>query len=95
VLANKVFNIGRRINELRQKRGLTQSQLGDKLEVSYIAIQNWERGETDFRISTLLKIAAALNYPPSEFFEKPSNTPIKRGRPPKKKASRKYSSLGR
>lgn len=36
--------IGRFIAELRKERKMTQSQLGEKLGVSYKAVSKWETG---------------------------------------------------
>lgn len=50
--------IGSRIKELRQKRGLTQSEFADILSVSFQAVSNWERGISPPDIENLLQIAS-------------------------------------
>jgi len=45
---------------LRERRGLTQTQLGKLIGVSQPRIANMENGKHDFRIRTLLKAAAAM-----------------------------------
>ena len=46
-----------RLKELRQIKGLTQSQLADKLGCNQTAIGKYERGDLQPRIETLFKLA--------------------------------------
>lgn len=55
------YEIGKRILELRIRNGLTQSQLADKLYVSYQAVSNWERGNSLPDIGKLGILARELN----------------------------------
>ncbi|MBR6680271.1 MAG: XRE family transcriptional regulator [Clostridia bacterium] len=50
--------IGSRIKELRQSKGITQSELADALVVSFQAVSNWERGITPPDVENLIRIAA-------------------------------------
>lgn len=50
--------IGKRIRELRQERGLTQSAFAEKLCVSFQAVSNWERGIAPPELENLIRIAA-------------------------------------
>ena len=36
--------IGRNISENRKRRNMTQMELADRMNVSYQAVSNWERG---------------------------------------------------
>lgn len=57
-----IKNVGYRIKKLREERGLSQTELGDRIEVPYRTIQRWENGESpDIKISKLTKIAKILN----------------------------------
>lgn len=56
-----INNVGKKISELRMKQGLTQSQLADKLYVSYQAVSNWERGLSMPDVGKLKELANALN----------------------------------
>lgn len=38
--------VARQISSLRKNKGLTQSELGDRVGVSFQAVSKWERGET-------------------------------------------------
>lgn len=51
---------GRQIAAMRKAAGLTQSELGDRLGVSYQAVSKWERGETLPDIGLLPDLAGVL-----------------------------------
>lgn len=53
--------VGRKIALLRKEKDLTQMELADRLNISYQAVSNWERGETMPDISKLPEIALILN----------------------------------
>lgn len=36
--------VGKQIADLRKVKGLTQNQLGERLNVSFQAVSKWERG---------------------------------------------------
>ena len=58
--------MGKFIAEMRKKRGLTQSQLGEALGLSGKAISKWERGLNAPDISLLNDLADALDVNVSE-----------------------------
>lgn len=58
--------IGERVRRARKVRGLSQSQLGDALGVTFQQIQKYERGANRISSSALLRIAEALEVPPPE-----------------------------
>lgn len=37
-------NIGMRISELRKAKNMTQMELADRMNISFQAVSNWERG---------------------------------------------------
>lgn len=45
----------------RQQLGMHQSDLAEKLGVSQGLVSRWESGETDMKLSTLVRIASALD----------------------------------
>lgn len=56
--------MAKKLQELRQAAGLSQSQLAEKAEMSIRSLQHYERGTIEFdnaRIDTLLKVCIALN----------------------------------
>lgn len=52
--------VGEQIAILRKQKGLTQSELGERLGVSFQAVSKWERGETLPDISLLVDLAEVL-----------------------------------
>lgn len=41
-----IYKVGSQIARLRKEKGLTQTELGDRVGVSFQAVSKWERGET-------------------------------------------------
>ena len=52
--------IGRQIAALRKMKGLTQSEMGERLNVSFQAVSKWERGETMPDTGILVDLADVL-----------------------------------
>lgn len=63
--------VGRRIRAKRLLLGLTQSELGDRLGVSFQQIQKYERGANSVGAGRLQSIAKVLSEPVSFFFQGP------------------------
>ena len=61
-------NVGQRLRDLRQRRGLTQRALAQACDLSANAIGLIERGETSPSVSTLHRLALALEVPIAELF---------------------------
>ena len=38
--------VGKQIASLRKAKGLTQNQLGERLNISFQAVSKWERGDS-------------------------------------------------
>ena len=64
-------NIGLKISYFRKRRGLTQEQLAEKMEVATSFIGQIEAPNIKKSISldTLFRIAKALDVPPHKFLE--------------------------
>lgn len=58
-----------RIKSIRQRRGLTQEQLAERVERSVDAISNLERGLSLPGFETLERLAAVLKVPVKDFFD--------------------------
>lgn len=52
--------VGGQIASLRAAKGITQSELGERIGVSFQAVSKWERGETLPDVSTLPDLADVL-----------------------------------
>ena len=63
-----VENIGQRIRQLRESRGMTQSQLQSKSKVSRSYLSRIESGQMTPSLGTLEKISEALNVGLNRFF---------------------------
>ena len=57
---NLLLTIGKNIRRIRKSKNLTQADLAFKLDADTSKIGRTERGEYDFRISSLLVIATGL-----------------------------------
>lgn len=68
-LAEVVDAIGPKVRELRRQMGLSLQQLAARAEVSTAAIHKVERGDMVPTVTTLLKLAGALDRPPSYFVD--------------------------
>ncbi|MBQ3158509.1 MAG: trypsin-like peptidase domain-containing protein, partial [Clostridia bacterium] len=60
---------GHIISGLRKKQGLTQDQLGKKLNVSYQAVSKWENDLSEPDLETLEKLTNIFGISMSEFFD--------------------------
>jgi transcriptional regulator with XRE-family HTH domain len=52
--------LGQALEELRREAGLTQEGLAERIGTEFNRIGEWERGATDCRFSTLLRLAQGL-----------------------------------
>lgn len=60
---------GKRVAELRHKRGLTQEQLAEKAGLAQRTIASIEQGQRWAKLSTLTKLAKALGVPRKELLD--------------------------
>jgi transcriptional regulator with XRE-family HTH domain len=70
-----VSSIGPKVKKLRQEQRLSLQQLASKAEVSAAAIHKIERNDMVPTITTLLKIATALDHPVTYFVEQDEGPP--------------------
>src|SRR5262245_36727643 len=61
--------IGRRMRQLRERAGLSQSAVGALLDVSYQQVQKYERGSNKISVEKLQRLAEVLRVPMMAFFE--------------------------
>lgn len=50
-----------RLKQLRKEKGLSATQLGKELNISYQAILLWENGERDIKLSYAIMLAKFFN----------------------------------
>ena len=60
--------LGERITELRLKNELSLRRLAILADMEHHQILNIERGKTDLRLSTILKLSKALDILPKDLF---------------------------
>lgn len=58
--------LGQAVEELRHEAGLTQEALAERVDTAFNRIGELERGATDTRFSTLLRVARGLDVPLDE-----------------------------
>ena len=63
------MTIGERIKSARKQAGMTQQELADRLETSYVGISLWESGKRRPKQESLKRIAEVLNIPVAYFTE--------------------------
>ena len=61
--------LGKRIRELRNRGGITQAQLADRVDISHEFLSRLERGLKAPSLDTSEKIATALGISLSELFD--------------------------
>lgn len=60
--------IGSRIQEIRNKKGITQDQLSEKVGISSKYLSSIERGKENPTLNTILKLSRSLDVKLDEFF---------------------------
>jgi transcriptional regulator with XRE-family HTH domain len=60
--------IGRRVRTLRLQRGLSQTELGTLIKVTFQQVQKYEKGTNRISAGRLQRIAEVLTVPVSFFF---------------------------
>ena len=63
-----IFQIGNKIKEIRKKRGLTQAELAEKINVDPKYISRLETGNSTPSIPTIAKISETLDVEMFNFF---------------------------
>jgi transcriptional regulator with XRE-family HTH domain len=64
-----VGDLGSNLREARTNLGLTQEQVADRSGVHPTEVSRIEAGKRDPRISTLLRLAAAVKVQPGQLLE--------------------------
>jgi len=62
-------HVGERVKQRRKLLGMTQTDLGDALDLTFQQVQKYERGANRIGASRLLAIARVLDVPIEYFFE--------------------------
>ena len=65
----KFSEVGKRIQQAREEKGLTQAELAARLDCTQSALSNYELGKRKPNLDLLNEIAEVLNKPLDYFFE--------------------------
>lgn len=63
------IHVGQRVRARRKMLGLSQTQLGQELGVTFQQVQKYERGSNRIGSSRLFRMSATLDVPVAYFFE--------------------------
>ena len=69
---NILSSVGAKIQSIREKKGITQDQLGEKTGMSSKYISAIERGKKNLTLLTLEKVAQGLDVEPFELLVLPT-----------------------
>jgi transcriptional regulator with XRE-family HTH domain len=61
---------GRNLRALREEKGWTQEELAEKARLTSVQISRVERGVREVRLTTLLRLIAALETTPGRLLDK-------------------------
>jgi transcriptional regulator with XRE-family HTH domain len=65
----RVGNLGKNLREARERLGLTQEEVAERSGVQAGEVSRIERGKRDPQVSTLEKLAAAVELPPGRLLD--------------------------
>lgn len=68
-MPNSVEDFGRRLRAAREDKGWTQEELADRADLTSVQISRVERGVREVRLTTLLKLIAALEVKPDHLLD--------------------------
>jgi transcriptional regulator with XRE-family HTH domain len=60
---------GKRLRDVRERRGLSQEALAGLAGLHRTYVSSIERGQRNVGLDNVIRLAAALDVPPSAFFE--------------------------
>ena len=64
-----LINFGFNLKMLRLKSGLTQAELGEKVDISEHRLSDIERGKCNLTLKTVNRLANALSIPSIKLFD--------------------------
>ncbi len=71
--------LGKRLAALRKEQGLTQSQIGERVDVTQQVIAEYEGGYRNIPVYRLATLAEALNVPVNDLMKESVSASRKRG----------------
>jgi transcriptional regulator with XRE-family HTH domain len=64
-----VKHFGKNVREVRLERGWTQEELSAQTGLAVVQVSRVERGVREIRLTTLLRLLAALDVPPERLLD--------------------------
>lgn len=65
----EAISFGKRVRELREAKGWTLGTLGEAARMNELQVGHIERGASDPKLSTILRLAQALGVRPGELID--------------------------
>ena len=65
-----MFSLGETLKELRLKNNYTLEEVAQKLGVTHKAVQFWEQGRTEIKLTRLVELAKLYGTTINDVFEK-------------------------
>jgi transcriptional regulator with XRE-family HTH domain len=65
----EAVKFGKRVRDLREARGWTQERLAESADLNWLQIGHIERGASDPKLSTILRLAKSLSVRPGELLD--------------------------
>ena len=72
--------IGRLVRAQRQQLQLSQSELAERIGVTFQQVQKYENGKNRISVGRLTRVAEALNVPPTFFFARETKASLASGK---------------
>lgn len=63
-------SFGRALKALRAEQGMSQEDLADRCEMSRAQLSKVERGQADLRLTSIFRLAGALELPVGELLQR-------------------------
>jgi transcriptional regulator with XRE-family HTH domain len=79
-----LFDIGRRIAELRVERGFTQEQFAEQVGITPQYLQRLEGGKQNLSVGKIVQLAKQLGTTFDDLLSPPTSRKVRPGRPGKK-----------
>jgi len=68
-MPSQVEKFGRNLRAAREEKGWTQEELAERANLASVQISRVERGVREVRLTTLLRLIAALETTPARLFD--------------------------
>lgn len=88
-----MFDVGKRLKEIRENKGISQDKLAKLLGISKVAVSNYEAGRRNLSIEKLEEILKHLDCSLKDFFETTHSNDINNNNTEEKTVLKKYNKI--